>query len=164
MPSSVAARRRGTVTMISAVLLINAKGDIVISRVYRDDVTINTANSFRMKVIAAKETGSDPPIKQINKTHFLYIRHRNMFFVAVTTANANASLCFEFLMAMIKIFQVRACVTQPPHRAVPRTARSPLLYTGKPPNTRCRSMLPLGLGGLRERTPCGARCCALDML
>mgnify|MGYP000191313504 CR=1 FL=1 len=95
--------------MISAVLLINAKGDIVISRVYRDDVTINTANSFRMKVIAAKETGSDPPIKQINKTHFLYIRHRNMFFVAVTTANANASLCFEFLMAMIKIFQVRAC-------------------------------------------------------
>lgn len=94
--------------MISAVLLINAKGDIVISRVYRDDVTINTANSFRMKVIAAKETGSDPPIKQINKTHFLYIRHRNMFFVAVTTANANASLCFEFLMAMIKIFQVRA--------------------------------------------------------
>ena len=93
--------------MISAVLLINAKGDIVISRVYRDDDTINSANSFRMKVIAAKETGSDPPIKQINKTHFLYIRHRNMFFVAVTTANANASLCFEFLMAMIKIFQVR---------------------------------------------------------
>lgn len=91
--------------MISAVLLINAKGDIVISRVYRDDVTINTANSFRMKVIAAKETGSEPPLKAINKTHFMYIRYRKMFFVAVTTANANASMCFEFLMAMINIFK-----------------------------------------------------------
>jgi len=96
--------------MISAVLLINAKGDIVISRVYRDDVTIATANTFRMKVIAAKETGSEPPVKPINKTHFLYIRHRNMFFVAVTTANANAAMCFEFLMAMVNIFKVCPCV------------------------------------------------------
>lgn len=90
---------------ISAVLLINAKGEIVISRVYRDDLMINSANAFRMKVIAAKETGSDPPVKRIDKTHFLYIRHRNMFFVAVTTANANAALIFQFLMAMVDIFK-----------------------------------------------------------
>lgn len=91
--------------MISAVLLINAKGEIVISRVYRDDLMINSANAFRMKVVAAKETGSDPPVKKIDKTHFLYIRHGNMFFVAVTTANANAAMIFQFLMAMVDIFK-----------------------------------------------------------
>jgi len=76
--------------VLSALFLINAKGEIVIYRFYRDDVTLNAANTFRLQVIAAKEAGTAPPVKNIEGNTFLYIRHKDMFFVAVTRTNANA--------------------------------------------------------------------------
>lgn len=107
--------------MISGVFLINQRGDIVISRIYRyewtlavdepsylrrsDDVSRSAATAFRLKVlhqlkqkksvlqlhqvIAAKEAGQQAPVKDIDGSTFLYTRHKNMFFVAVTRRNAN---------------------------------------------------------------------------
>jgi AP-2 complex subunit mu-1 len=62
--------------MISALLIINQKGEIVISRFYRDDVTRSAADQFLKKVIASKETGSQPPVELIEGNTFLYTRHR----------------------------------------------------------------------------------------
>lgn len=42
------------------------------------------------QVIAAKEAGSAAPVRSIEGNSFLYIRHKDMFFVAVTRGNANA--------------------------------------------------------------------------
>jgi len=89
---------------ISAILLVNAKGDVIISRYYRADVTEQAATNFRLKVIAAKEAGSQPPIKLINNCSFLYLRHANIYFVAVTAGNVNPALVFQFLKDMIAIF------------------------------------------------------------
>jgi len=36
--------------MLSALFLINQKGEIVIYRFYRDDVTLSAANAFRLQV------------------------------------------------------------------------------------------------------------------
>lgn len=36
--------------MLSAIFLINQKGEIVIYRLYRDDVSLQAANAFRMQV------------------------------------------------------------------------------------------------------------------
>jgi len=41
-------------------------------------------------VIAAKEAGSAAPVRSIEGSTFLYIRHKDMFFVAVSRTNANA--------------------------------------------------------------------------
>jgi AP-2 complex subunit mu-1 len=76
--------------MISAVFLINQKGEIIIYRLYRDDVALSAANLFRVQVIAAKEAGTGAPVKQIEGSTFMYIRHKDMFFVAVSRTNANA--------------------------------------------------------------------------
>lgn len=38
--------------MISAVYLINLKGDILIYRAYRDDVSRAAADAFRMQVLS----------------------------------------------------------------------------------------------------------------
>ena len=50
-----------------------------------------------LQVIAAKEAGSAAPVKNIEGNTFLYTRHKDMFFVAVTRSNANAELIFAFL-------------------------------------------------------------------
>lgn len=58
-----------------------------------------------MQVIAAKNTGSQPPIKLLDGTSFLYMRHKNMFFVALTRNNVNPAMVFQFLLAMVTIFK-----------------------------------------------------------
>lgn len=76
--------------MISAVFLVSQKGEVVLNRFYRDDVGRRVADAFRMQVIAAKETGTLPPIKIIDGCSFLYTRHENLYLVAVSRANINA--------------------------------------------------------------------------
>lgn len=75
--------------MISALFLISHKGEVVLNRFYRDDVSRRAADAFRLQVIAAKETGSMPPIKSIDGCSFLYTRHENLYLVAVSRANIN---------------------------------------------------------------------------
>lgn len=56
----------------------------------RDDVTRAAAEAFRTKVIAAKETGSQPPVRLMDNTSFVYVKHSDIFVVAMTRSNANA--------------------------------------------------------------------------
>mmetsp|Transcript_25898 Transcript_25898/g.46918 ORF Transcript_25898/g.46918 Transcript_25898/m.46918 type:complete len:427 (-) Transcript_25898:398-1678(-) len=91
--------------MISMIMVLNQKGDIMISRQYRDDVSRAAADSFRLQVIAAKETGTQAPVKRIENCSFLYTRHLNMYFVALTRSNVNPALVFEYLFQKIKILK-----------------------------------------------------------
>lgn len=91
--------------MIGGVFLINQKGDVVLSRFYRDNASRRAADAFRMEVIAAKEAGTKPPIQSIDGSTFLYTRHLNMYMVAVTRANVNPALAFEYLFQLNRIFK-----------------------------------------------------------
>ena len=93
--------------MISAIFLVNQKGEVVMNRIYRDDVSRQVVDTFRLKVIASKETGSQAPIKTVESSTFLYTRQNNLYLVAVTRSNVNPALVFEFLFRLIKIFKVR---------------------------------------------------------
>ena len=77
----------------------------MISRQYRDDVSRAAADSFRLQVIAAKETGTQAPVKRIENCSFLYTRHINMYFVALTRSNVNPALVFEYLFQKIRILK-----------------------------------------------------------
>jgi len=87
------------------IIILNQKGDIMISRQYRDDVSRAAADSFRLQVIAAKEAGSQPPVKLIDNCSFLYTRHRKLYFVALTRSNVNPALVFEYLFQKIRILK-----------------------------------------------------------
>ena len=91
--------------MISAVMLMNGRGEVIIFRIYRDDVNRASADAFRLEVIARKETGSKPPVVSIDRSSFLYTRHSDLFFVAVTRSNVNPFLGFEFLNQMVRVFK-----------------------------------------------------------
>ena len=71
----------------------------------RDDVGRTAADSFRLQVVAAKETGNAAPVKRIENCSFLYTRHLNMYFVALTRSNVNPALVFEYIFQLIKILK-----------------------------------------------------------
>jgi AP-2 complex subunit mu-1 len=70
-----------------------------------DDVGRAAADSFRLQVIAAKETGTEAPVKRIENCSFLYTRHGNMYFVALTRSNVNPALVFEYIFQLVKILK-----------------------------------------------------------
>lgn len=58
--------------VLSGVFFFNLKGEILISRVYRDDITKAVAEVFRLQVVGAKDVRS--PIKTIVHTHIIHIK------------------------------------------------------------------------------------------
>lgn len=69
-----------------------------------------------MQVIAAKEAGSAAPVRSIDGNTFLYIRHKDMFFVAVSRSNANAGmydaaalLSIDCGVAAVHVFGMTPC-------------------------------------------------------
>lgn len=91
--------------MISGLFFVNLKGEIIISRLYRDDVSVSAANAFRTQVIASKETGNSAPVRTIEGNTFLFTRMKDLFLVAVTRSNVNAGLVFQFLFSTLEVFK-----------------------------------------------------------
>jgi len=89
--------------MISALFFINQKGEVVISRMYRDGVTRSVAETFRTHVIGNKDERS--PIKVVGDTVFMYVKHGNMFVVAVASGNAQAAMTFQFLHSVVTVLK-----------------------------------------------------------
>jgi len=91
--------------MASTVFFVNSKGDEVVSRHFRTDVTKTSIDSFRNKIIGGKSAGSTPPVVLVEGTSFMYVRHRNLYLVGATRGNPNAALIFEYLIQMIRILK-----------------------------------------------------------
>eukprot|EP00696_Hemimastix_kukwesjijk_P014327 gnl/Hemi2/28301_TR9351_c0_g1_i1.p1 gnl/Hemi2/28301_TR9351_c0_g1~~gnl/Hemi2/28301_TR9351_c0_g1_i1.p1 ORF type:complete len:438 (-),score=118.39 gnl/Hemi2/28301_TR9351_c0_g1_i1:94-1407(-) len=89
--------------MLSAILFINARGEVVINRFYRPNVSRTIAEVFRSQVILSKET--QPPVLQFDDIFYMYIRHENLFLVAVTKNNVNAAMVFKFLYKLVDVFK-----------------------------------------------------------
>eukprot|EP01112_Ceratiomyxa_fruticulosa_P007794 TRINITY_DN2028_c0_g1_i1.p1 TRINITY_DN2028_c0_g1~~TRINITY_DN2028_c0_g1_i1.p1 ORF type:complete len:431 (-),score=72.87 TRINITY_DN2028_c0_g1_i1:167-1459(-) len=89
--------------MISAVFLMNQKGEVLISRIYRDDISRGVANAFRLEVIGSKDVRT--PLKSIGSTSFMWIKHSGIYLVGVSRANADCALVFEVLYRIVDIFK-----------------------------------------------------------
>ncbi|CAG8687710.1 10220_t:CDS:2, partial [Ambispora leptoticha] len=77
------------------------KGEVLISRLYRQDLKRSVADIFRIQVISNTDIRS--PIVTLGSTSFFHVRHENLFIVAVTKCNANAALVFEFCYRLVNI-------------------------------------------------------------
>uniref|UniRef100_A0A7S0STP4 MHD domain-containing protein n=1 Tax=Chromulina nebulosa TaxID=96789 RepID=A0A7S0STP4_9STRA len=91
--------------MASTIFIVNQKGDEVIARHYRFDITKSSMDTFRNKIIASKSTGQNPPVVLIEGTSFMYIKHTNIFLVAATRSNPNVTLIFEYLIQKLRILK-----------------------------------------------------------
>jgi len=84
---------------------MNAKGDIIISRMYRANITDSSVSTFRTKILAAKLGGTAPPIIHLDNSTFIYTRFGNLWFVAATRSNVNPCMVLEFLFQKIRILK-----------------------------------------------------------
>lgn len=88
--------------MISGLLIFAHRGDILASRAYKDGLKRAVTDTFRAEVIANPDRAS--PLFTIGSTSFLYIRHNELFVVAIVRHNVDASLVYEFLYRFVELY------------------------------------------------------------
>lgn len=88
--------------MIGGVFIYNHKGEVLISRVFRDDIGRNAVDAFRVNVIHARQQVRSP-VTNIARTSFFHIKRSNIWLAAVTKQNVNAAMVFEFLLKMCEV-------------------------------------------------------------
>ena len=69
---------------------------VLISRCFKNDTwdVSNLTEAFRLHVLQAKEGGA-APVRVMNDTHFMYIRHADVYVVLVAKTNSNVALGFK---------------------------------------------------------------------
>lgn len=90
--------------MIGGLFIYNHKGEVLISRVYRDDIGRNAVDAFRVNVIHARQQVRSP-VTNIARTSFFHIKRSNVWLAVASKQNVNAALVFEFLTKMVTIMQ-----------------------------------------------------------
>jgi AP-2 complex subunit mu-1 len=88
------------------------RGDVLLERQYRDDVTRQMAQAFKTEIINGRETGPrggttgmQTPVVNLGACTFMYKRVQNVYIVAVTRANANAVMAFAFIDALVELLR-----------------------------------------------------------
>lgn len=87
--------------MISALYFINLRGEVVIFRAFRDDITKAAADSFRMQVLASKEFRA--PVLKYDNASFFFMRDSNLYLVAATRGNVNAAMVFQLMFEIVNL-------------------------------------------------------------
>ena len=90
--------------MIGGLFCYNHKGEVLISRVYRDDIGRNAVDAFRVNVIHARGQVRSP-VTNIARTSYFHIKRSNLWLAAVTKQNVNATMVFEFLLKVVEVMQ-----------------------------------------------------------
>ncbi|KAG5154656.1 hypothetical protein JHK82_012625 [Glycine max] len=88
----------------SAIYFLNLRGDVLINRLYRDDVGGNMVDAFRTHIMQTKELGTCP-VRQIGGCSFFYMRISNVYIVIVVSNNANVACAFKFVVEAVALFR-----------------------------------------------------------
>ncbi|XP_061962896.1 AP-2 complex subunit mu-like isoform X3 [Populus nigra] len=86
----------------SAIYFLNLRGDVLINRLYRDDVGGNMVDAFRLHIMQTKELGTCP-VWQIGGCSFFYMRISNVYVVIVVSSNANVACAFKFVVELLTL-------------------------------------------------------------
>ncbi|KAM6472954.1 AP-1 complex subunit mu-2 isoform 1-T1 [Liasis olivaceus] len=76
----------------------------LISRNYKGDVSMSEIDYFMPLLMQKEEECALTPVLSHGKVHFLWIKHSNLYLVAITMKNANASLVYSFLYKVVEVF------------------------------------------------------------
>ena len=90
--------------MASSILLLNSRGEVLIYRSYRDDVSKTEVSQFCTQVVAAKEA-SERPIVTLNGVHYVHISQNSITLVAALASNVNVAMIVQFLYKLIELFK-----------------------------------------------------------
>mmetsp|Transcript_20203 Transcript_20203/g.48209 ORF Transcript_20203/g.48209 Transcript_20203/m.48209 type:complete len:424 (+) Transcript_20203:229-1500(+) len=88
----------------SAVFILDLKGKVIISRNYRGDVPMSCADRFAHLMLDEQE-GTSAPIIVDKGVSFCYVKYNNLYLMACTKRNSNATTLFLFLYHIINVFK-----------------------------------------------------------
>jgi len=92
----------------SAVFILDAKGKIIINRNYRGDVPMTVAERFANYIAETEEEDLRPVVHQqignLSVT-FVYVKYNNLYLMAATKRNANATVIVLFLYRLVHVFK-----------------------------------------------------------
>ncbi|PKC13024.1 clathrin adaptor, mu subunit [Rhizophagus irregularis] len=92
--------------MASAVFVLDLKGKVLISRNYRGDIPMSAVEKFMPLVLEAEEEQQAPtPCFTHEGVNYLYIRHNNLYLLAITKKNSNATTILLFLHKLTEVFK-----------------------------------------------------------
>ncbi|XP_061634697.1 adaptor related protein complex 1 subunit mu 3 isoform X6 [Phyllopteryx taeniolatus] len=89
----------------SALFILDLKGKVLISRNYMGNMDMNEIDYFMPFLIKREEEAEMTPLITHGSSHFLWIKHNNLYLVAMTKKNANAALVYSFLYRIVQVFQ-----------------------------------------------------------
>lgn len=89
---------------ISAIFIIDMKGKVIINRNYRGEVNVNLTEVFYNCVID-QEDNLIKPIFHVNGLTYCWVCHNNIYILAVTRRNSNATLIITFIYKLIQVLK-----------------------------------------------------------
>lgn len=88
--------------MASSVVLINIKGEVLIYRCYKYDVSRQETMEFCRKIVSTKEA-KEMPIIYMNGVSYIFTQEGEIVLLATTKCNVNTAMMFSFLYSFIRI-------------------------------------------------------------
>ncbi|XP_043098394.1 adaptor related protein complex 1 subunit mu 3 isoform X3 [Puntigrus tetrazona] len=88
----------------SAIFILDLKGKVLICRNYMGNVDMNEIDNFMPIMMKREEDADLSPVVIHGSTHFLWIKHSNLYLVAITKKNTNAALVYSFLYKLVEVF------------------------------------------------------------
>nr|POE87519.1 ap-1 complex subunit mu-1 [Quercus suber] len=91
--------------MASAIFFLDLKGKTLLARNYRGDIPMSAVEKFPVLLSEAEdESSSVPPCFTSEGINYLYIRHNNLYLLAITKKNSNAAELLLFLHRIVEVF------------------------------------------------------------
>lgn len=98
-------QQRSPLMSVSGIFILDVKGRILIYRDYRGDVSTKYAERFMSKVNESEDSGKLSPVLHDEGVSYIYLQHSNVYLLAVTRQNVNATAVMVFLHRLIEVFK-----------------------------------------------------------
>ena len=87
---------------IASIYFLDKKAKPIIFRNYRGEVEQDISSNMQRKVLELEESNMKP-VFTVNSVHYAWIKHRNIYVVAVAKRNPNLAMIFCFLHKLVNI-------------------------------------------------------------
>lgn len=90
--------------MASSIFFLDLKGKTLLSRNYRGDIAMSAVEKFMTLLAEQEEEGTQSPVFTDAGISYLYIKHNNLYLLALTRRNSNAFEILQFLHKVVQVF------------------------------------------------------------
>ena len=90
---------------VSALCILDSTGSAICARDYRGDVPLSVLDSCYPALCELEENSKATPILQHDGVSYVWMRHADIFMVALCQSNANATSTISFLHKLLEVFK-----------------------------------------------------------